>query len=514
MGAIGHDGLAVPGRVDLAHEPAFKLGNVTVHPSTRQVDGRDLQLTVEPRVMQVLVALFRAGGIITRDELIERCWAGRIVGEDAINRAMSRIRHLGAELGGGFRIETITKVGYRLIDEAPDATDSRRKSNGVPLRQPRRIDRRTLIAGGVVLAAVGAGAWRLGLPLFAPRIDPKARILFERGMEANRQGWIETGDQAKSYFEQAVAIDPNFADAWGALALQTQMGVSDGSGEIAAAYRVRSSARQALALDPRQREARVALVMLPTWFRRWAEKERAILSLLDDYPEFPALTLHYANVLAQVARFDEAVTMLEQTISNWPFAPDPPNQLIYALCGAGRLVEAEARSEEAVRRWPRHPGAWSTRMSLLTYSGRPEAALALAADRENHPRGMEQLIPTIVATARTFAYRRRDDIEAAVAGAMQSVRTNIGNIPGAVRLFTALGDRDRCFALLDAYLFRRGPLASGAHRLTPYTRVYTETLFHPYSRSLWPDPRFAAITHESGLDRYWRSIDFSPQFRR
>lgn len=39
-------------------------------------------------------------------------------------------------------------------------------------------------------------------------------------MEANRQGWIEAGDQAKSYFEQAVAIDPSFADAWGALAVR------------------------------------------------------------------------------------------------------------------------------------------------------------------------------------------------------------------------------------------------------------------------------------------------------
>ena len=47
--------------------------------------------------------------------------------------------------------------------------------------------------------------------------------------------------------------------------------------------------------------------------------------------------------------------MQERTISNWPFVPDPPNQLIYSLCGAGRLVEAEALSEEAVRRWPRHP---------------------------------------------------------------------------------------------------------------------------------------------------------------
>ena len=35
MGAIGHDGLAVPGHVDLAHEPPFALGTVSVEPATR-----------------------------------------------------------------------------------------------------------------------------------------------------------------------------------------------------------------------------------------------------------------------------------------------------------------------------------------------------------------------------------------------------------------------------------------------------------------------------------------------
>ena len=516
MGAIGHDGLAVPGKVDLAHEPAFTLGHLAVHPAMRQVSHDDTRQTVEPRVMQVLVALARAqGAIVTRDELTEWCWDRRIVGDDSINRTLSRIRGIAAEIGGGsFRIETIAKVGYRLIDEHSRATVPPPESNANPIARPRKIDRRALVAGGVLLAAAGASAWRFGLPLVAPRINPEARILFERGMEANRQGWIETGDQAKSYFEQAVAIDPGFADAWGALALQLQVVGSDGSDDLAVADRIRSAARRALALDPRQREARVALVMLPGWFRRWAENERAILSLLDDYPRFPALTLHYAGFLAQVARFDEAVTMQELTISNWPFAPEPPNQLIPALCGGGRLVEAEALSDEALRRWPKHPGIWSTRMELLTYSGRAEAALALAADREKHPRGMEQLIPVMTATARALAYRWPDDIEAAASGVMQSVRDDIANTPAAVRLFTALGDLDRCFALLDAYLFRRGPLASGARPLTPYSQVYTETLFHPYTRILWPDPRFAALTRDMGLDDYWRDVGFVPAHRR
>lgn len=509
--------------IRLSREPAFRLGDVEVYPATRQIVRNGSSETLEPRIMQVLVAFAQSEGeILAYDDLIERCWDGRIVGDNAIHRAVSKVRDIGLNFGGGsFGIETINKVGYRMSvrwDETapqPNLVKPDRASGELAAFQRPVLDRRWVLgAGAVVFAAAGAGAWRLGLRPWVPRINPEARILFERGMEANRQGWIETGDQARTYFQQAVAIDPDFADAWGALALQMHLVASDDLGELATAYRVRSAARRALALDPRQREARVALGLLPSWFRRWADEERAILRLLDDYPQFPALTSHYANFLAQVARFDGAVAMQERTISKWPFMPDPPNQLINAFCGAGRLVEAEARSEEAARRWPRHPGVWHTRMSLLTYSGRADAALAFAADSANHPRGIEQSISAIVATARALAYRRAPDVEVAVSANLQLVRDNIRNVPTALRLFTALGDLDRCFDLIEAYLFRRGPIASGANPLTLYSRVDTDTLFHPYSRILWPDPRFAAITRKIGLDAYWKSIDFVPAFRR
>src|SRR6185437_9667500 len=79
---------------------------------------------LEPRVMQVLVALARAdGAVLSRDELIRQCWGGRIVGEDAINRCVSKVRQL-SELGGGkaFEIETIPRVGYRLLEMQPRST--------------------------------------------------------------------------------------------------------------------------------------------------------------------------------------------------------------------------------------------------------------------------------------------------------------------------------------------------------------------------------------------------------
>ena len=105
-------------RIRLADEERLRLGALTIEPALRRVvhDDGGSEI-VEPRVMQVLVALVRAEGrILSRDELLTRCWRGVVVGEDAITRVIGRLRRLVDGVGqGAFKLETITKVGYRLV---------------------------------------------------------------------------------------------------------------------------------------------------------------------------------------------------------------------------------------------------------------------------------------------------------------------------------------------------------------------------------------------------------------
>jgi adenylate cyclase len=108
-----------PTVIDLAHEPRFGLGGVEVRPSTRELLAEGQSEALEPRVMQVLVALARQRGqVVSRDSLIASCWGGRAVGEDAISRCIQAIRKL-AEAHGGFTITTVARVGYRLDESAP-----------------------------------------------------------------------------------------------------------------------------------------------------------------------------------------------------------------------------------------------------------------------------------------------------------------------------------------------------------------------------------------------------------
>jgi DNA-binding response OmpR family regulator len=80
--------------VVLAHEAPVRIGPLTIDPAMRRVvhdDGQEAFL--QPRVMQALVALVRADGqILSRDDLMAQCWSGMVVGEDAINRVMARLR--------------------------------------------------------------------------------------------------------------------------------------------------------------------------------------------------------------------------------------------------------------------------------------------------------------------------------------------------------------------------------------------------------------------------------------
>jgi sulfatase modifying factor 1 len=104
--------------IDLAREADFSLGRFEVSPSLSKVRINGQSEAVEPRVMQALVALAqRNGQVVSRDELIERCWAGRAVSEDAVQRCIAKVRKLSElDPAGSFFIETIPRIGYQLIE--------------------------------------------------------------------------------------------------------------------------------------------------------------------------------------------------------------------------------------------------------------------------------------------------------------------------------------------------------------------------------------------------------------
>ena len=149
--------------VDLATEPAFLLGQAEVTPSLLRLRCGTAQATLEPRVMQVLTVLARRPGeVVSRDELVATCWSGRFVSEDAIQRTIAKLRrHAQAEVAGAFGIETVPRVGYRLVLGAEG-------SGATPGTLPRRSWWRVGVTTAILAALIAGGvlAWRrLATPL-------------------------------------------------------------------------------------------------------------------------------------------------------------------------------------------------------------------------------------------------------------------------------------------------------------------------------------------------------------
>lgn len=154
MGVIQPAPLIEP--IELANEPEFDLGILRVRPAERAVflngDRRDLQ----PRVMQVLVALARTRpSVVSRDKLVEQCWDGRIVGDDALNRCILALRHLSEEFTPKpFAIETVPRIGHRLVENGG-------KQESATTKPKSRSWRITALAAILILVAVtGLFSWQ------------------------------------------------------------------------------------------------------------------------------------------------------------------------------------------------------------------------------------------------------------------------------------------------------------------------------------------------------------------
>lgn len=133
---------------------------------------------VEPKVMEVLVCLARrAGGVVTKDELVREVWEGRYVSDDVVWRSVRELRRaLGDEARDSHFIETIPKRGYRLLapvaelpqPEEPAAAGCDAVPVGASLPLPPevsalrpRVRRRRLATAGALLALLLAlaAAW-------------------------------------------------------------------------------------------------------------------------------------------------------------------------------------------------------------------------------------------------------------------------------------------------------------------------------------------------------------------
>ncbi|MBO9546448.1 winged helix-turn-helix domain-containing protein [Caulobacter sp.] len=499
--------------IDLARAPDFVVGDVSVRPSLRQVieaDGHETML--EPRVMQVLVALADAkGAIVSRDDLTVRCWSGRIVGEDAINRVISRLRRLADETGA-FRIETITKVGYRLLVEGQAETAAKARA---------RPDRRLLLAGGAAsVVAIGAGAL-LGRRWLKPA-KPDVMPLIVQATTALEQGTAESNDQAIGLLKRAVELSPEDEIAWGVLAFVYAAAVQRRSPQMQAdlTARAREAARRAEALHPGDPNARAALILLEPGLRRWAWAEQSLRDLIKDHPENLPARMMLAEVLGAVGRWRESAAIHDKVDNANNPTPGRVQRQVQALWSAGRLQEADRAIERAVSMYPTHFAVWFTHFHLLLYTGRAREALAKVDNLEGRPETVEESnFQLIRQVAKGMVSGAPADIDEAVERIRASARAGAGHAENAVQFASALGRTETAFEIAQAYFFGQGFVVPDIRfemrqkTFTPLADRRTNFLFFPSTAGMRDDARFAQLTEALGLAAYWRETRTRPDYQ-
>ena len=512
--------------VDLAAEAPFKIADLAVTPALRQVERGGSQLTLEPRVMQVLVALGRhAGRVVSRDELVERCWDGRIVGENAIQRVISRIRQLAVALGG-FRLETINKVGYRIV--LADADSHHPVLDGTPLAavfaapagEPRPLDlpssapqlpmrtglvsRRLVFAGAAAAVAVGGGAaWRA---IAANDGDETAaRALIAKGRDAQLAGLHEETVQAVAYFKRATELAPRSAEAWGELALgyRDLMADSDEAVQAAHAAWAGAAAHRALELAPGNVAALTTLATIRPNFRHWAANEGALRQLIASHPGEAPLEGALGWLLCDVGRWREASANFTRTLAREPYHPLYQMLVAWAMWGGGELAEADRMLEGAAKLWPGHRYIWLTRFEFLATMGRPDAAIALVSDVEARPLtppgDPPPPYPTLLAFATAMRTQTPGDVATAVAAVTAAREQHQLATNSCVTFLCALGQTDLALDRLERFYF-----GDGRSTIGPLQRRKTSILFSAKGEALRHSPRYAALTRRLGLDDYWR----------
>jgi DNA-binding winged helix-turn-helix (wHTH) protein len=109
---------------------AYGLGPFTIHPNSQSLYKDGQEVTVEPKVFEVLLYLCQNHErYIQTHELHESVWKGRVVSDAAVRRSISKLRHL-LDNDDKQYIKSVHKRGYKLDcfvqyleDDSPPTTN-------------------------------------------------------------------------------------------------------------------------------------------------------------------------------------------------------------------------------------------------------------------------------------------------------------------------------------------------------------------------------------------------------
>ncbi|HWF01509.1 MAG TPA: winged helix-turn-helix domain-containing protein [Caulobacteraceae bacterium] len=419
-------------------EASFELGDWRVEPArgviSPTIGGAETRL--ELKLMDLLLCFAGSPGrVLSKDEIVGAVWSGRVIGDDTLAAALSRLRRALGETPQSRYIETLPKRGYRLIatsqsvGRAADGSLSRDAADALArghaaMASPLGLAQARLYFEAAAKAAPGSAAAHAGL----------AEALIAEQMAGGGEGLALA---AKAEARAATQLDDNFAAGWSALGL--------------------------------------ALLLADRVFEPADEAMRRAVSL---DPALPSIRRRRAFALTSVGRFVEAEREARKALSLDPVSLPAHADLLQLLIAARRYGPALSAARAALALSPSASEAWYARGWAHVFAG-------------DEPAGVEALLKGLELWG--VGPAALDGLRALHAGggfaALCAAGADLFEAPGLLFrpkatdvaiLRAAAGQADAAFAALETAARHDDPLLM----LLPWL---------PHFDALRPDPRFERL---------------------
>lgn len=344
--------------------------------------------SIPEKAFQTLVHLVRnAGTLLTKDELIRAVWPDTIVEENNLAKAIFAIRRFLDDLNEAPEyIETIPKHGYRFVASVKCLkAGERSKSNGTNEERgivPGRTSAHDLYLRGKVKAGtVIKEETEAGIRLLeeAISIDPNfaeayaqlargfVRMAFNFGPDADRKRLIENAEVA---IEAALDLKPDLAEGHFARGLLLWTHAKGFAHEQA----IRSYKRS-LESNPNADETHHQLSMVYGHIGLLDAALQSVRKAIDINPNNTMARFRVSNYLAWQGKFDESITALKTVPSDVsPLLVERIRAEIFIQLG--RLNDAEAIAEHQLKEHPADDGGSFTSVKALILAQKGEKGAA------------------------------------------------------------------------------------------------------------------------------------------
>lgn len=342
----------------------YAFEDATFAPREGRLRLRDEDVVLEQKVADLLHAFCRRPGqVLTKTWLMEEIWPDRVVNEDSLSVAVSKLRRaLGDRASAPKYIRTVTGTGYLWLPEVRrvEVEEKRAAETTGAGSRPRLLA--GLVAAGLLVAAVG-GWWvsQDRVAAVPPPVDEMAsdevRRLLERAEERLDSDQPEELRQAIADFREILERDPDSAAAYlGIAKAKLELSALGGRLDIELyADEVHALLDRVLELEPDNAEAwlrKGELYMLANWEMGLAEQ--AFLRAIESEPGDPISYLAYSEFLITLGEFERAEEVLQRLreanpawyqFVNMSYVYYMRGELERALAEVRRLVASEPESD-------------------------------------------------------------------------------------------------------------------------------------------------------------------------